>query len=289
MQLGSNQLGLSQVQRVPAPTGWKHFSLERQQMPESGEAAGLIEGYQIWLILKGSTQMTWRIGEQDQSHTIFPRDLCTATHGDFRSVSWAGAFETLWFWISPKVMADLNQQAEGDGTIELKTKYGWRDPKIETMLHLLQGDITDGHHRGPVFGEQLCMALAAYLFEGYCVVRPGKLEYPSRLPGSVLRRALAYIDERISGPITVEEMASELNLSRFYFARLFRNSVGQSPGQYILDRRLERAKRLLETKKLSLSEVANTCGFSSQSHFSATFYLRTGCPPSRYRQMHGSS
>jgi AraC family transcriptional regulator len=144
--------------------------------------------------------------------------------------------------------------------------------------------MADGSRYGPAFGEQLGLALAVYLFERCCVTQPKKSGNTSRLPGKTLQKLLSYIDERIGFPITVEELARHIGISRFYFARLFRNTTGR-PGQYILDRRMEHARRLVEKRVLSLREVALATGFVRQSHFASVFRFRNGFTPSQYRLM----
>jgi AraC family transcriptional regulator len=76
------------------------------------------------------------------------------------------------------------------------------------------------------------------------------------------------IEATLSGPIGLHDLAREASLSRFYFAKLFRNTAGHSPYQYVLERRIERAKEMLALGESSSAEIASALGFSSESHFS---------------------
>jgi AraC family transcriptional regulator len=92
-----------------------------------------------------------------------------------------------------------------------------------------------------------------------------------------------YIDERLGCDIGLDDLARLLQCSRQHFARRFKLTYAVSPYQYVIERRLERAKQLLRQTRLPLSEVAGACGFGDQSHFTTCFSCRVGVTPRRYR------
>jgi AraC family transcriptional regulator len=100
-------------------------------------------------------------------------------------------------------------------------------------------------------------------------------------------RQLVIIRERIEASlesgVTLAELAEEAGLSRFHFARAFKESTGLPPQRYVTMRRIERAKQLLANPRKSLAEVALEAGFSSQSHFTGRFREIVGSTPLRYR------
>lgn len=98
-----------------------------------------------------------------------------------------------------------------------------------------------------------------------------------------LQTALNYIQTHLSYKIHIRELATQLNLSPYYFCRLFKQSTGRSPYQYLTQQRVERAKFLLKQHHLSIVDVAYQCGFSSQSHLTKHFKQHTGTTPKRYR------
>jgi AraC-like DNA-binding protein len=100
------------------------------------------------------------------------------------------------------------------------------------------------------------------------------------------RRICAYIDSHLAEKLHLEELANLAGFSVHHFARAFRHSVGMSPHHYILQRRLQQAKRMLRETELSVAEIALSAGFSDQSHLTRHFRRLTGLPPSaaRWRQ-----
>lgn len=102
------------------------------------------------------------------------------------------------------------------------------------------------------------------------------------LAPAVSRRVIARMRADLAAPPGLEELAAEADLSPFHFQRMFRRSHGLSPAAYLEDLRVEAAKRLMRAG-LGLAEVAVTCGWCDQSHFSRAFRAATGRPPGRWR------
>jgi AraC family transcriptional regulator len=99
-----------------------------------------------------------------------------------------------------------------------------------------------------------------------------------------VRRLLDYIESHLGGDLTLKQMADELELSPFYLARVFRAEIGSSPHQYVLDRRIARAKSMLRDTQLPIADIALAAGFSSQSHLSNRFRRIVGVSPAAYRR-----
>lgn len=95
--------------------------------------------------------------------------------------------------------------------------------------------------------------------------------------------AVEYINNSISSPVTVEELCLRLGISQAYLYRAFKNHVGCSPKQYILQAKLLQAQLLLRESSLSISEVGSAVGFTDALAFSRFFSARAGCSPSEYR------
>ena len=108
---------------------------------------------------------------------------------------------------------------------------------------------------------------------------------PSRggLPPLLTRRICEYIESHLDQKVGLEALAALAGLSIHHFARAFHQSLGMPPHSYILDRRLERAERMLRETKLPLSQIAAATGFSDQSHLARHFRRRRGMSPRRAR------
>ncbi|HHA1890487.1 TPA: helix-turn-helix domain-containing protein [Enterobacter ludwigii] len=99
----------------------------------------------------------------------------------------------------------------------------------------------------------------------------------------VLLNVLAFIEENLSQPLTLAELAEQAALSEYHFARMFRQSMGLAPHQYVMQRRMEKAKALVQHTTTPLTDIALACGFNSASHFSNRFRSMMGITPSQLR------
>ena len=84
--------------------------------------------------------------------------------------------------------------------------------------------------------------------------------------------------------LKLEDIAQMLGMSQFYFSHLFRRSMGMAPYQYVIQKRVERAKQLLRQRDLSIADIALECGFAHQSHLAKYFKQHIGVTPHKYRK-----
>ena len=94
---------------------------------------------------------------------------------------------------------------------------------------------------------------------------------------------LAYIDSYYAETLTIPTLARFAGLSRFHFIRAFRDLTGRTPHQYVRDRRLERARELLVTTPMPVTDICDAVGFHSLGSFSSVFRRVTGETPAQYR------
>ena len=125
--------------------------------------------------------------------------------------------------------------------------------------------------------------LLTHLLQNYANVKWRLPTVTGGLSPGVLRNTLEYIDAHLSTPLTLADLAAQANLSEYHFARMFRQSAGLAPHQYVMQRRMDKAQQQVRYTTLPLTEIALNCSFSSASHFSNRFKAATGSTPSQLR------
>jgi AraC family transcriptional regulator len=135
-----------------------------------------------------------------------------------------------------------------------------------------------------VCADHIASALAAYLKQAHNVV---SLPPPAARGGLApwqLRRAKEMLISRLGEPISLAELARACKLSPSHFARAFRHATGQPPHRWLMEQRIEKAKQLLVDTTLSLAQIALTCGFADQSHFTRVFAQLAQSSPGQWRR-----
>jgi transcriptional regulator GlxA family with amidase domain len=135
-----------------------------------------------------------------------------------------------------------------------------------------------------LYADHVARAFALHIASTHGEMRPGERLLRGGLAPWQQRRARELIDSRLDGTLSLPELARACELSVRHFARAFRQSTGQSPHRWLTYRRLEKAKSLLEGSARTLADIAQACGFASQSHFTRVFTGVVGTSPGAWRR-----
>lgn len=198
--------------------------------------------------------------------------------------SWDRTTEYVAVRLEPGIVTQTVDESADANDIELVPAFGARDALVQHVLLALLAEVrTGGADR--LYAEAMTTALSAHLLKHYVVSKRLPMgEATGTLSPRELRRAAEYVEENIARNPSLTELAEEAGMSRYRFARLFKQSTGLSPHQYVIARRVERAKRLLELEGSSLHEVALGAGFSDQAHLTRHFKRFIGTTPGEFRR-----
>lgn len=156
------------------------------------------------------------------------------------------------------------------------------DPGAVAAAHALRRLVLSGAAADPLEIERELARLQAAVARRLTGARIG-----ARAARWITPRRLSLIEDlieaRLEGGLSVPDMAASLGLSAGFFNRAFKAAVGTTPHDYVLDRRVARARRLLLTTSAGLAEIAIACGFASHAHMTAQLRNRLGLTPSRLR------
>ncbi|GAB2891363.1 AraC family transcriptional regulator [Paraburkholderia jirisanensis] len=165
-----------------------------------------------------------------------------------------------------------------------------RDGIVRQLTHVLANalDSIDPTERACI--DHVARALAARALEVALLpacARPPEAGKPPPLDSWRIRRTIAFIDDHLDQPVALAHLANAAGLSPTYFATRFRAATGISPRLFLVQRRLARAKVLLETTRMSMLDIALQVGFRTQSHFTTVFGRHESATPNQWRARHG--
>jgi AraC family transcriptional regulator len=166
------------------------------------------------------------------------------------------------------------------------------DPLLAEMANAVAAELEAQTSAGSLLVEALSSSLAARLVQKHFSAssdRSFRRLTREGLDQRRLFRVLDYVEANLEGDLTIDRMASIACLSRYHFARAFKQAVGQPPHRYVGAKRLERAKALLMQSDRSLVDIALALSFSCQANFTRAFRQVTGQTPGQFRHNRGSA
>ncbi|MEM7593741.1 MAG: AraC family transcriptional regulator [Cyanobacteria bacterium P01_A01_bin.83] len=200
---------------------------------------------------------------------------------------WESTDECLIFAINPVFLHQIATETNclNPDKVEVLPIVHTRDPIFDCLAGQFLQEMNHTELGNCLYVESLANMFAINLLRNYCTFPATFKEYSDGLPRYKLKQAIDYIHNHFNQTIKLSEIAELLDMSQYYFCRLFRESTGVSPYRYIIQQRIDRAKKLIENSKRPLSDIAFECGFSSQSQMTQHFRKLVGVTPKKYRDL----
>ena len=174
-----------------------------------------------------------------------------------------------------------------DGTaseVELRNAPKLEDKRVVALVAAVNAERIAGFPSGRLFLDSVEQALAVALVNNHAVRHYDVRVYHGGLGPARLRRITELVHAQIEDEISLDKMAETVGLSTAHFSQMFRKSTGESPHQFVLRHRVERAKDLLRASDARVLDVAVACGFKTQQHFARIFRQICGTSPTEYRE-----
>jgi AraC family transcriptional regulator len=183
--------------------------------------------------------------------------------------------------------AALTQWAQENGHphfdgLHFQPGVGFFDPVLANLALAMHRSLRDDRAATPLFTSMIFEAVLADVVKRFGT--PKSHLQRGGLAGWQMRAIQRLVAGRMDSQVQLSELANTCSLSVSYFVKAFRVTTGVTPHQWLISRRIERARELLRSPALSLSDVAASCGFADQSHFTRTFSRASGVSPGAWRK-----
>ncbi|WP_439617256.1 helix-turn-helix domain-containing protein [Shinella sp.] len=201
-----------------------------------------------------------------------------------------GSFDFVLLEIGQSAIERMAYGADLSGVSELLARGEEPDPVLGGLMGALFATTGDNVERSALFVDQLSVAIGIHVMQRYGNARQGaaRVMRGRRISPRCLSTVREMMRSRLEGDLAIAELADACNLSEGAFLRAFRETVGKTPSQFLLQQRVERARDLLDASPLSISEIATACGFADQSHFTRVFSRVVGTSPGAWRRSRSS-
>jgi AraC family transcriptional regulator len=170
------------------------------------------------------------------------------------------------------------------GEIELRRVDNLVDARVGALAAAVNAERMAGFPSGKLFLDCVEQAIAVALVKGHAERDLPVRKYRGGLGPARLRRIRELVHAKMEEELSLSEMAQSVELSASHFSRMFRRSTGESPHDFVLRQRVDRAKEMLRAAEGRVLDVAIACGFKTQQHFARVFRQISGVSPREYRQ-----
>ncbi|MEG3920007.1 AraC family transcriptional regulator [Microcoleus sp. POL10_C6] len=264
-------------------TKWEGIHVEYHRQPADETPEHCFQQHNIGLILNSVTVNGILNGKHYGSEPWQRGEIFIGGAGtDFQS----GAVEDPEFIaiaIDPTDFDKTVYESTNSNLIEIIPHWKISDPLILGIGWALKTELESGGLNGTLYVDALKNALSMHILHRYCAQKPHRRDFEGGLDPVKLQIVINYITDYLNRDLHIAELANLVQISPYYFSRLFKQSIGVTPHQYVTQCRIEKAKQLLKRQDLSITYISEQVGFHDQSHFSKTFCKIVGLTPNKYR------
>lgn len=236
----------------------------------------------LCLHLGAPVPVSYRAGRNERQGTRLHGQFCVVPAGSSTRWTLTAPATSLLLRLNPSLLQDAAEHMRL--AAELAPAIHIRDPQVERIGWMMQAEEQDGHPSGRIFADSLASALAARLLALQTLAYRRPAAAPVRaLPAWLLRAVQDYIEANLDQELTLAELAAVTGFSVSHFKELFRHGAGMPVHRFVLARRVERARQLLQAGKLTNTEIALEAGFAHPSHMARSVRHGLGLTPAQLR------
>jgi AraC family transcriptional regulator len=185
--------------------------------------------------------------------------------------------------LEPEFVEEVSEELGSNPAAQLRVQLDIRDESLGSLMRLLENAAKSRQPSDNLYVDHLIYAFTLRLFSlgqgrQYTYARQGAL------PAHKLRRVIERMNADLDIDLDLKTIAAESGYSRNHFLRMFRVATECTPHQYFLRLRIEKAQSLMKDQSLRIIDIAESCGFASQSQFSRVFRRVIGVTPRQYRR-----
>lgn len=237
----------------------------------------------VTTLLSGVIHGQYKAEGRQSSYLLTDDSVAIIPAGCKAECFWNTPYDSIQLFVRHRVLDELAEKVGRKLTnAEIRPNLSTKDGLIHTLSLAVYHELRTGGLFGKLYVDALTQTLALHLLRVYAVFPLTESRPPQALPKPSIRRVQEYIHEHLARDLTLTELAEQSGFSQFHLTRLFRKAIGCSLHQYVIEQRVQAARRLMETGQASLKAIAAQVGFADQSHLTRHFKRLTGGTPAEY-------
>lgn len=264
---------------------WDGIRLDHHQQPAFETPEHSPQQHVIGVSLtKQPTNAERVLNGRVQQECIKYGDVALIPANSYHKISWELESEFLVVSLEKALFARAASDAVDLQQMEIIPHFATTDPLIQQIGLALHSELESDGKGSRIYIESLATTLCIHLLKHYSVSSAKIATNSEGLSRLKLQQTIEYINQNLEKDLGLTEIATAVGMSMYHFSRLFKQSTGFSPHQYVMNCRIERAKRLLAKTEEAIDQICQQVGFQTQSHFTNVFRKLMGTTPNAYRK-----
>jgi AraC family transcriptional regulator len=263
--------------------GWEDIQLALFRQPPSEIPKHRLQFHTICINLGSPVILEQCVDGLSQQARSTWGDMSFYSADLWQAFRWDKETEFLQLYLEPKFLQQVSLELEMSYDFEELLLLTRSDKLVLEIALALKNHLAEGNHQCRLYIESMTRSLAIHLLT-LCRSIPGDSNKTTGLSQKQTKQVMEYIRNHLPEDLSLSELAACIALSPYHFARLFKQTTGITPHQYVICQRVEKAKELLRQRELSVTEIALVCGFAHQGHLSKHFKRIIGLTPTAFRE-----
>ena len=235
---------------------------------------------------RGTTDMRRRFEGAWTRTRCVPGDLSLLTRSQWSHWHWTAPVDVAHVYLTDRLVSGIASEVTDRTAAEvcLHDVLKIQDPILSSIVDAVTREASMPRPGGAIYAEAVATQLVVHLIRNYASIKFEESRARSGLTSVQRKRLADYVNAHLHEPLGLEKLAGAVGLGLWSFTRRFRDSFGCTPHQYLVERRLERARELLVRSQMPVKEVAFVCGFADQAHMTRVFKDRLNATPASLRR-----
>lgn len=265
--------------------GWDGFSLRTYAYHGQDVEIPPMRDYLLVSYQQGITPMQRTFGDKWTRTTCGPGVVSLLTRSQTSHWFWTQDVEVTHIYLTGRFVFEIVSEVSGRSaaSVDLADVLRTEDKVMTAAIDMIAAEAREGGMGSELYVEAVARQLVIHLLRKYADIGFRSLSQRGQLSEAQKRRVMDYIEARLHEPLSLRDIAAELNMAACTFSRHFRRTTGTTPYAYVLERRLKRASDLLRETQAPTKQIAGQCGFCDQAHLTRQFSRRYRTTPTAYR------
>ena len=263
---------------------WNGIYLQHDRQPAFEITEHSHSQHTLIIGLENELQAEWSIDGRFKELKYNQGDIFIVPAQATHKACWKRESESLMLAIEPDCLVDVAVDSINSDRLEIVPQFATADLRLSQIAQWLLIELREKQAGSNLYSESLIAMLMIHLLRNHTTTEPKLTNYTGGLARHKLRKAIAFINDNLDRNIKLAEIAALVEMSSYHFGKMFKQSIGVTPHQYLVRQRLAKAKRLLRDSSMAIADIGYLVGYKNSSHFSKVFHRHVKSTPKAYRQ-----